>query len=1132
MFDAEHTGAIIRLDNRIAEMQSDLQNFPVLLTYSGNPDTLLNARESSLCWDTANQDIYVNVSSVEGTSWALLGGGGGGGSAPANAEYLVLSLNGSLSQERKLVVAGGATTLDGGANGNYTITVHDEVTLASAQVQAVFDLSAAQALDFDTQVANTIFAGPGSGVAAKPAFRALVEDDIPALPAYTFQKTGWDSDATSKITMSFNNGTRTFTITYSGAVSYWIDGTEYPQAVGTDTVTITDTEGLWFIYYDGATLTASQTPWDILAADKAFVAFLYWNATDNVYVGMGVELHGWGMDPQTHNHLHFTLGTLYDDGLTASISGSNINVTAGIIHDEDVVIEITDSAGAGMWEQDLTPLDASVIYLDGSSRARAYASSTAPVALSGTNVLWNNSGVPTAAGSNQYTAMWLVASNEHDSPLFWLMGTGSPANNVAGAVSNNGIESITWGDLPFPEFKILFRLIVRNTGASPYYTLSQLDDFRSETPIGSTHTPTEHGTLSGLGDDDHTQYLLIDGTRAMTGDLDMGSNDINNAGLIVMGTGYSPSGWLNLQAFSQTNRAIDVSFSSDKSILHYENLITQGSAIAFAEWSGSVARTADVANDYGFIHDIEYDTNNGVTSEYVAWLDRFTLSSGFSPTVSRWIGNQIELKDSGAGAGAASITNDAILLYLKEMPTSIVGGYPYAIYQEGENDFNQFNGQVGIGEITSPLAWLEVYRSTATATPMFFAFHNYTGDSYPGWTSNIQMAGTWMQTTGHQWTTQYANTANLFGAISWLNQSVMTNAYGASSISHQINRIQLGAGYTGNISSVYLMQLDASFGVASGTIGQIYGLYIPTNFSADTTGQSFGVYQAGADDYNYYAGRVGLGIYAPVSPFHVISEGASVVVATIDLASGQTANAIEIRNSTPTVLTAFDENGYLHLGGSNPTAVLDIDAPSASAVAALDVSITGTASTLVNMYAEHTGGGICYNFDVRFTHTADASNIYGRLMGARYNCSYDITGSYIIDRHWYQFASGISATLNRFYGMDLQVQDLGVTSMALTNQSAVLYVREIEVAFTGATCYAIWQDGASDLVRFDGDVGIGGISATCKLDVNDDHIRVRSSQTPASAGASGNAGDIAWDSSYVYVCVAANTWKRVAISTW
>lgn len=43
---------------------------------------------------------------------------------------------------------------------------------------------------------------------------------------------------------------------------------------------------------------------------------------------------------------------------------------------------------------------------------------------------------------------------------------------------------------------------------------------------------TDHGGLTGLGDDDHTQYLLIDGTRAMTGTLAMGANNITTTGTV------------------------------------------------------------------------------------------------------------------------------------------------------------------------------------------------------------------------------------------------------------------------------------------------------------------------------------------------------------------------------------------------------------------------------------------------------------------------------------------------------------------------------------------------------------------------------------------------------------------------
>lgn len=37
---------------------------------------------------------------------------------------------------------------------------------------------------------------------------------------------------------------------------------------------------------------------------------------------------------------------------------------------------------------------------------------------------------------------------------------------------------------------------------------------------------------------------------------------------------------------------------------------------------------------------------------------------------------------------------------------------------------------------------------------------------------------------------------------------------------------------------------------------------------------------------------------------------------------------------------------------------------------------------------------------------------------------------------------------------------------------------------------------------------------------------------PASASAAGVAGTITWDSGFIYICTATNTWKRVAIATW
>lgn len=40
------------------------------------------------------------------------------------------------------------------------------------------------------------------------------------------------------------------------------------------------------------------------------------------------------------------------------------------------------------------------------------------------------------------------------------------------------------------------------------------------------------------------------------------------------------------------------------------------------------------------------------------------------------------------------------------------------------------------------------------------------------------------------------------------------------------------------------------------------------------------------------------------------------------------------------------------------------------------------------------------------------------------------------------------------------------------------------------------------------------------------------SSAPTSPTSTGSTGDIVWDSDYIYICTATNTWKRLSIATW
>ena len=43
---------------------------------------------------------------------------------------------------------------------------------------------------------------------------------------------------------------------------------------------------------------------------------------------------------------------------------------------------------------------------------------------------------------------------------------------------------------------------------------------------------------------------------------------------------------------------------------------------------------------------------------------------------------------------------------------------------------------------------------------------------------------------------------------------------------------------------------------------------------------------------------------------------------------------------------------------------------------------------------------------------------------------------------------------------------------------------------------------------------------------------VTPTKTPASATSTGVAGEMAWDASYVYVCISTDVWKRSPLTTW
>ncbi|MCC6622293.1 MAG: hypothetical protein IT385_13605 [Deltaproteobacteria bacterium] len=66
------------------------------------------------------------------------------------------------------------------------------------------------------------------------------------------------------------------------------------------------------------------------------------------------------------------------------------------------------------------------------------------------------------------------------------------------------------------------------------------------------------------------------------------------------------------------------------------------------------------------------------------------------------------------------------------------------------------------------------------------------------------------------------------------------------------------------------------------------------------------------------------------------------------------------------------------------------------------------------------------------------------------------------------------------------------------------------------------------VVTSEGKLGLGTASPTAQLDVSGGAIRIRTPRSPAAASPC-HRGELAWDASWLYVCVAPNTWRRSAL---
>jgi len=194
----------------------------------------------------------------------------------------------------------------------------------------------------------------------------------------------------------------------------------------------------------------------------------------------------------------------------------------------------------------------------------------------------------------------------------------------------------------------------------------------------------------------------------------------------------------------------------------------------------------------------------------------------------------------------------------------------------------------------------------------------------------------------------------------------------------------------------------------------------------------------------------------------------------------------------------------------------------------LDIFINGTGTETLKIFG---GSKEAYIRNIGGTGSGGGINIEGRSGVALYSNSHlcvwaKSTGEGVL---LYQTAEKLTTTNT---GVTV-TGDLNFTGNLLKNGSSFSSVAKATISDTAPGSPSVgdlwWESDKGRLKIYYNDTDSSQwVDASPPLQQD----KIATSAAPATASSTGTAGEIRYDSGYVYICVATNTWKRAALTTW
>ena len=561
--------------------------------------------------------------------------------------------------------------LSGDLSGNVSIDGSSNVTLTASLVSNAVVIN---------ELADVVITSASNGELLQYNGSAWVNSTMPGS-----EPIGHENKSQS--VLSFDETTREFSISpASTSYTVWCKGKRFVKT-STETIEIPNISGLYYIYFSNNGVLSYKTTFFDWENDTP-TAYIYWNQNDAKAYFFADERHGVTLDWATHEYLHRTRGAVIASGFGANgytITGDGssdthavISIANGTFFDEDLQVDITHSATptANTWEQRLQANAYIPIFYHSNTHWKKDTASQFPMKQGTQRVQYN---VNTAGNwstsdidNNKWGITWVVATNNLNEPVLGILG--QDVYLTIGEAQASVWEDLNLDGFPILEFRPLYKIIYQTANAysnTPHAKIQGVLDLRRvvSSDQGIPTTPvSDHGSMTGLLDDDHVQYFndtRHDAHDHSTALASASINDLSDVNVDTVQSGdflrYNGTIWVNGP----------INLSTDTSGNYVQNLVA-GTGITITNNSGegstpTIAVTTNAYDSYGAAATAEINaasalSNHVLDTTYIHGIADTSLlvtTTGTQTLTNKTITSPSGLVKGDVGLGNVDNTSDA-----------------------------------------------------------------------------------------------------------------------------------------------------------------------------------------------------------------------------------------------------------------------------------------------------------------------------------------------------------------------------------------------------------------------------------------------------------------------------------------